>query len=109
MNPNELTTALEFIRKDLSLPESSLNRSEIPGLDELHQILTGTIGELLDKDFNRLLNILYRIDISESRVAKALHTEDPGNVASELARLVIERELQKVETRRSYTNRDFDF
>jgi len=106
MKSQELTTALDLIQKDLSLPESAINRSEKPELKELHQYLTKAIMDLLDKDFNRLINILYRIDISERRVAKALHTDDPGQVAPELASLVIERELQKVETQRKYTNHD---
>ena len=106
MKRHELTTALSLIQKDLSLPESEINRSEKPELEELHQYLTAAIRELLNKDFNQLINILYRIDITESRVSKALHTDDPAQIASELASLVIERELQKVETRRIYANRN---
>ena len=106
MKRHELTTALSLIQKDLSLPESEINRSEKPELEELHQYLTAAIRKLLNKDFNRLINILYRIDITESRVAKVLHTDDPMQIASELASLVIERELQKVATRKIYANRD---
>ena len=45
------------------------------------------------------MNGLYRIDVDENKVKLALTTDD---VAENIAKLIIERELQKVETRRKY-------
>ena len=65
--------------------------------------LTGEIRILLDLDFNRLMNILYRIDVSEEKVKKAFAEDDP---AFSIAGLIIERELKKVETRSKYSDPD---
>jgi hypothetical protein len=71
------------------------------GLEELRIWLTTQITLLLDSDMQKLMNILYRIDVSENKVKVAFSDNHP---AKEIADLIIERELQKVETRRKYRN-----
>lgn len=70
--------------------------------DELKQALQKRIAYLLDYDLNQLLNIFYRLDIPEDRVKTTLASEQPDQIATTLADLVIERELQKQEFRRKY-------
>ena len=103
MTDSDNKAALQLIQRDLDLPESEINLSHSPGMKELHSYLTSAIKELLDKDFNKLLNALYRIDVSEQKVSEAINMEAPENIASSLANLVIDRELQKVITRRKYS------
>lgn len=64
--------------------------------------LTRIIGFLLEKDFKRLINGLYRIDVSEKKVNEVLNLSAPDEIASNIAKLILERELQKVETRLKY-------
>ena len=45
---------------------------------------------------------MYRIDIAENKVKSVLATSDPESISQELADLIIQRELQKVETRKKY-------
>jgi hypothetical protein len=45
------------------------------------------------------LNVLYRIDVNESKVKLAFTADKP---AWEIAGLIIERELQKVESMKKY-------
>lgn len=104
MAEGETKAALQLIQKDLDLPETEINQLQSPQMDELHQYLTLAIRELLDTGFNRLLNALYRIDVSEKKVSEVIHMEAPDEIAPKLATLVIERELQKVHTRRKYSN-----
>ena len=103
MSEGETKAALQLIQKDLNLPENDINLVVSPDMEQLHAYLSQAISELLDKDFNRLLIALYRIDVSEKKVAEALHLEAPGAIAPKLATLIIERELQKVISRKKYS------
>lgn len=71
-----------------------------PGsLHELTVWLDEQIRILLEKDFQKLLNLLYRIDVDESKVRKAFADATPS---WRLAELIIDRELQKVDSRKKY-------
>ncbi len=71
----------------------------ISNLDKLQEWLAREISILLDRDFQYLLNVLYRIDVSEEKVKQAFAGNEP---AFNIAGLIIERELKKVETRKKY-------
>lgn len=60
------------------------------------------IGELLEHDFEKLCNLIYRHDVSEEQFHHALQSGDIEEQANRVAELVIERELQKVEMRKKY-------
>ena len=57
---------------------------------------------LLNQDLQKLLHILYRIDISEESTNKVLSLTEPSQMAERLTELIIHRELQKIETRKKY-------
>ncbi len=80
-------------------------RRDITG-DQLLEILAAHINELIDHDFNKLVNVLYRIDVNESKLRQMLNenAHDTGRV---IAGLIIERQLQKIAARESFrTNND---
>ncbi len=83
--------------KDLGL--SSETGLDISNLNKLKEWLAHEIQLLLDHDFQRFLNMLYRIDVDEQKAKEAFADKDPS---MKLAELIIERELQKVESRRKY-------
>lgn len=56
------------------------------------------VQDLLDHDFNRLVSLLYRIDVYESK-AKDCFGKSNKEIAACLAKLIWERELQKVKSR----------
>ena len=94
---NHLTEALILANKDfnLDIPSTAVSTAE-----DFQQILAKLVRHLLDNDFERLLNGLYRIDVSEEKVKVAMATTD--DVAENIALLIIEREMQKVATREKY-------
>lgn len=94
---NNLTKALVLANKDFNLDISS---TEVSTAEDFQLILAKLIRHLLDNDFERLINGLYRIDVSEEKVKQAMASA--GDLAEEIAMLIIEREMQKVETRRKY-------
>lgn len=64
--------------------------------------LKKVIDYLLDKDFEKLIHILYRIDIEEEKVKYALSGVDDKTPSDLITEFVIERELAKAETRLRY-------
>lgn len=72
------------------------------GLAELKKVLTRQIAFLLDRQFERLLQAMYRIDVNEQEFRRVLVGDAP--VAEALTELVLQRELRKVETRRIYSS-----
>jgi hypothetical protein len=75
---------------------------ELIGREELKRRLLVFVVDLLENDFEKLCNLAYRHDIPESRFNDALQEKGIENQASRIADLVIDRELQKVESRRAY-------
>lgn len=66
------------------------------------ETLAAIINKLINSDFTRLVQILYRLDISERKLAQMLDanpSDDAGNI---IAALVIEREVQKAQSRQQF-------
>ena len=73
---------------------------------EARLILAEKINEMLQSEFNSLVTILYRMDVSESKLKQELQ-ENPGKDAGLLiADLMIERQAQKLKTREQFSQRD---
>lgn len=61
---------------------------------------------MVSHDFNKLLNILYRVDVSEEKAKHALATKKDKETNGEiLAKLLLERESEKIKWRAYYKNR----
>ncbi|HMU44941.1 MAG TPA: hypothetical protein PKC72_01175 [Chitinophagaceae bacterium] len=78
---------------EISLPEKA-------SLEELKEKLSTQINYLINHDFEKLVSILYRIDVNESKMRKLLESNKGENAAGLIADLVIERQLQKAESRK---------
>lgn len=70
--------------------------------EELHRLLANAIIGLLNSKPERLMAILYRIDVSEEAVQHIFSTALPTDVPDLLADLIIDRHLAKAETRQRY-------
>jgi hypothetical protein len=57
------------------------------------------IDWLIVHDFNKLVALLYRLDINEYRLREILHEQQGVNAGRIIASLIIERELQKIKSR----------
>ena len=70
--------------------------------EEMLSKLSANINLLINTNFDRLISLLYRLDISEQRLKKELE-ENPGNDAGDIiAGMIVERELQKLQSRKSF-------
>jgi len=102
----ELTELAVVINKDLNAGD---DRMLIPmsGIDysELHARLTSVIGYMLEYQFEKLCNVMYRLDVPEKKFRKVMKENAPDDIAPGIAELVIEREIQKIRTRILYKNK----
>jgi hypothetical protein len=69
---------------------------------ELHEQLINQISVYLERDYSRLMAVLYQVDITEKEIAKAHHELPHYNDLEVLAHQVIFRDLKKVLFRRYY-------
>jgi len=77
----------------------------VPDFITLKKRLSTKIQQLLSSDINQLLNILYRLDVSESKVKQAFKLMTEEEIANQLAILIIHRVKQKVEIRNKYSGK----
>jgi peptide deformylase len=68
----------------------------------LKEQLTATVVYMLLHEMEKLMGILYRIDVNERKVKNAFAQNNPKLIAPILADLIIERELQKAQHRANY-------
>ncbi len=73
---------------------------------KLYEELVAHINHMLQHDFDRLLGILYRIDVNEARLRYMLQSNPDTDAATLIANLIIERQLQKIKTRQEFRRDD---
>lgn len=87
------------IQQALLRINNNLSPQEIKGL---HETLTACINDLLVNDFYRLVQVLYRVDVSEKKLKTLLEEHKGEDAAPLIATLLIDRQLEKVRTRASF-------
>lgn len=78
-------------------------------MQDAENFLAEKINALIKNDFNFLVQILYRIDVNEARLKQVLKenpNEDAGKI---IAALLIERQLQKINSRKQFKQKDDNF
>ena len=74
--------------------------------ENLLQRLSEFINHLIQTNFQKLVLILYRVDISENKLKQLLQTESGEDAATIIARLIIEREIQKINSRNLFSHKN---
>ena len=69
---------------------------------DVKEALVARINELILHDLNGLLTILYRLDIDEEKLKQRLQKEKARLSGYAIAELVLERQLQKMESRKHF-------
>lgn len=70
--------------------------------EELLQLITQYVQELVNHNFQELLRLLYRLDVSEQKVKQIVLEGGSENAAQNIARLILAREKEKMETRKKF-------
>jgi len=74
--------------------------------DELKHQLILHINYLLLNDFNRLVQILYRVDVSEQKLKRLLQENPQTDAAIIIADLLMERQEEKIRIKQTFRNDD---
>ena len=92
--------------KFISLPDKIVeitNDLQLNSINEIREKLLVLINELINEDFHSLIQLLYRIDVSEKKIRLYLNEKQNENAASILSDLIIERQFQKIESRKKFS------
>jgi hypothetical protein len=92
--------AVEIIGKELTLDPTT----------DIHAFLAQLslfINQLINRDFSQLVFLLYRLDIDEKKLKDILSLENGEDAGSIISKLIFERQLQKIKSRREF-RRDYD-
>jgi hypothetical protein len=72
------------------------------GEGALETLLAEKVNTLIERNFDQLLQLLYRIDINEQRLRRLLVENEGEDAGMTIARLIIQRQWEKIESRRQY-------
>ena len=92
----------DFVENDYS---SLIANNDFERLEEFRKYLTEKMKEMLDKNYNLLINTLYRIDISEKKLSELFSSKNKELIPEKLADLIIERQVEKINFRKLYRER----
>lgn len=94
-----------MILRDFEIESSGQDE---PSEEELFQLLCDRIAWMIEHNMEYLLSLLYRNDVDESRIHFALSpfAGEPANIA--LAKLVMERQKQRMATKAAYGKQSTD-
>lgn len=102
MDQHDLLETTRLLQRQWGLPDQSN-----PDWEQLRAALCRRLAELLEDDFGGLVNAMYRLDVAESRFKEALSGGSNNmQIASRLTDIVLERERQRLDTRRKYSKPD---
>ncbi len=76
--------------------------------EDLLRALSDRIGYMIDHKFDFLMHLMYRFDVLEHKIRDAISpmNPDPANVA--LAKLVVERQKERIILRQKYKSPDIE-
>lgn len=99
-NTTQLTA--ELIGRDFELENIDHHLTE----EQLFRMLADHIDWLIERRMEWLLSLMYRMDVEEAKVQAALSPDAPEAANIGLARLVLERQKQRVFTKQNYQPQD---
>jgi hypothetical protein len=93
------TDLIPMLRQSLEidLPENI-------SFDLLKERLSSHINFLIQSDFQKLVSILYRVDVNESKLKQLLKENQGFDAANIITDLIVERQLQKIRSRQEHRN-----
>ncbi|RZK40139.1 MAG: hypothetical protein EOO90_16205 [Pedobacter sp.] len=91
-----MTSVITIISKDFDLPENLTD-------SQLRDVLVKAFAYLVEDDFSKLLQILYRADVDQYKLKELLENNSDLPAADVIADAYIARQKAKVETWKKYS------
>ena len=105
MNDNDANLTSLLISKHFGLEQSEITHKLYKdNFNELLQNIERVVSYLLEKDMSRLLTGLYIVDVDEEQFKEIIAKSSPNDVSLNIAKLILQRELKKVEYRKKYSS-----
>ena len=95
---------VEQIKKDFDFHELQIQLHDYNQnvYQKLSEQIEPFVLKLIENNYQQLLQLLYRIDVSEKAISKSTADSNAISLSSEITKLIILRELQKVVIRNYY-------
>ena len=101
---NNTEQVQELIIKDFELESVKEGLTE----EELFDILSNHIAYMIERQLEMLMSLMYRLDIDEKKVNYALSPFSPDLPNIGIAKLVLERQKQRVFTKAYYKQKPLE-
>lgn len=95
MLPGEIK---EFISKDLEIQFDFDGQRK----EDLIRAISIPVRKWLAEDMEKLLSVLYRIDVDEQKFKEVIASFPPEELHEEIARLIVDRQIQKLRYRKEF-------
>jgi hypothetical protein len=96
-----------MVIKDTTLMELC-NQVTVQNNEQLLNKITAIINDLITSDFEKLISILYRLDISEAKLKYLLQLHTNENAGAIIAALIVERQWEKIKSRAQHKKENND-
>lgn len=74
--------------------------------EQIKEKLSQHVNHLIQFDFQKLVTVLYRIDVNEEKLKFMLEENTDKDASSIIADLIIERQIQKIKYRQQFSQGD---
>ena len=95
----------EFL-KDFLSKELGLQPEQVKEEADLRIIMAKKINDCLNSDFQKVVSILYRVDVDENKLRTILRENPDKDAGLIITDLIIERQIAKIKSRRETPQRD---
>lgn len=100
--PNLVELVWQQVNKDFGLEALTLPAFNVQTLDDIYYQVYPEVSRFIAYDFNAMMRLLYRIDISELKVKKQMALM-PDDTPKAITTLIVQREIQKIVLRKQYS------
>ena len=104
MNPSNTDSVLiKTVAADL---KDLLQLSVIPesaDREDLAKAIAPMVSHLLNREFERFLQLCYRLDLGEGKVREILSQSPPEEITGRMSLAIVDRQLIKVHFRKKYS------
>ena len=100
---NLISESSKLIKKDFELEQTDFISEA-----DLEKALAAVIHRMIDHNLEKLFSILYRLDINEQKVHAALKKNNDNAPHIAIAKLIIKRHKEKLESREKYRQDEDD-
>ena len=101
-----LSATIQQIQKDLSWQNLELPLSTSPSAEELQEQLSKLFSFLEQGQYQTLMNILYRVDVGEEHIQKAILETVDEPFSDVVAKMLMKRCLLKVLMKHHFSNQE---